>query len=98
MSEGFVQLQYLIRTAIAVELSIARALSIHGRIVKPFASYETFYEHYGGWNRYRTWTGVTLPLNKHVLLQPSYMWESSEGSRDVHYVLFGLIRQHEIGP
>ena len=32
-----------------------------------------------------------LPLNKRVFVQPSYMWETSEGSRDVHYVLFGLI-------
>ena len=72
-------------------IAIARALSVQGHNIKPFASYETFYEHYGGWNRYRAWTGVTLPLNKHVLLQPSYMWESSEGSRAVHYVLFGLI-------
>ena len=72
-------------------IAIARALSVQGHNIKPFASYETFYERYGGWNRYRAWTGVTLPLNKHVLLQPSYMWESSEGSRAVHYALFGLI-------
>jgi len=72
-------------------IAIARPLSVQGHIFKPFASYETFYEPTGGWNRYRVWSGVTLPLNKHVLLQPSYMWESSEGSRAVHYVLFGLI-------
>ena len=29
----------------------------------------------GGWNRERMWTGVTLPLNKRVSFQPSYMWE-----------------------
>ena len=37
------------------------------------------------------WTGVTLPLKGRVLIQPSYMWETSEGSRDIHYLLFGLI-------
>ena len=37
------------------------------------------------------WSGVTLPLNKRVFVQPSYMWESSKGSRDIHYLLFGLI-------
>jgi len=72
-------------------IAIARPLPVQDRILKPFASYETFYEPTGGWNRYRVWSGVTLPLNKHVLLQPSYMWESSEGSRAVNYVLFGLI-------
>jgi Protein of unknown function (DUF2490) len=72
-------------------IGIAHPLAVQGRIWKPFASYETFYEPTGGWNRYRIWSGVTLPLNKQVFVQPSYMWESSEGSRDVHYVLFGLI-------
>ena len=72
-------------------IAIAHPLAVQGRIWKPFASYETFYERPGGWNRERVWTGVTLPLHKHVLLQPSYMWETSEGSRAVHYLLFGLI-------
>jgi Protein of unknown function (DUF2490) len=72
-------------------IAIAHPLAVQGRILKPFASYETFYEQKGGWNRERIWTGVTLPLNKHVLLQPSYMWETSEGSRAVDYLLFGLI-------
>ena len=72
-------------------VSVAHPLSIGDRIVKPFASYETFYEPTGGWNRNRVWSGVTLPLNKRVFVQPSYLWETSEGTRDVHYVLFGLI-------
>ena len=72
-------------------IAIARPLAIHGRIWRPFASYEAFYEPKAGWNRDRIWSGVTLPLNKRVFVQPSYMWESSEGSRDVHYVLLGLI-------
>jgi Protein of unknown function (DUF2490) len=72
-------------------VSVARPLAIRDRIVKPFASYETFYEQFGGWNRDRIWSGVTVPLNKRVFVQPSYMWETSKGSRDVHYVMFGLI-------
>jgi Protein of unknown function (DUF2490) len=72
-------------------ISIARPVAVQGRIWKPFASYETFYEPTGGWNRNRIWSGVTLPVNKRVFVQPSYMWETSEGNRDVHYVLFGLI-------
>ena len=46
----------------------------------------------GGWNRYRIWSGVTLPLNRRVFLQPSYMWESNRiESKSIHYLLFGLI-------
>jgi hypothetical protein len=72
-------------------IAIAHPLTVRGRMWKPFASYETFYERNAGWNRYRLWTGVTLPLNKRVLIQPSYLWESAEGNRNIHYVLFGLI-------
>jgi Protein of unknown function (DUF2490) len=72
-------------------IGIAHPLVVQGRIWKPFASYEAFYEPKVGWNRERIWSGVTLPLNKRVFVQPSYMWETSEGSRDVHYVLLGLI-------
>jgi len=72
-------------------IAIAHPLAVGSRIWKPFASYETFYEPQGGWNRDRIWSGVTVPLNKRVFVQPSYMWETSEGSRDVHYVLLGLI-------
>lgn len=71
-------------------ISIAHPLSVQGRIWKPFASYESFYERNGGWNRDRVWTGVTLPLAKQVSFQPSYMWESSQGNRDIHYLLFGV--------
>ena len=73
-------------------IAIAHPLAVQGRIWKPFASYEAFYERPAGWNRERVWTGVTLPLNEAACsLQPSYMWETSEGSRAIHYVLFGLI-------
>ena len=72
-------------------IAIAHPLAVRGRIWKPFASYETFYEQTAGWNRERIWTGVTLPLNKRVFVQPSYMWETSEGSRSVDYLLVGLI-------
>jgi hypothetical protein len=70
---------------------IAYPIAVRDRIWKPFASYESFYEPNGGWNRNRVWTGVTLPLTSKVQLQPSYMWEGSTGNRDVHYLLFGLI-------
>ena len=57
------------RTAIAVELRSRIPLAVQGRIWKPFASYETYYERRnGGWNRDRIWTGVTLPLNKRVFV------------------------------
>ena len=72
-------------------ISIAHPLAVQGRIWKPFASYESFYEPTAGWNRDRIWSGVTLPVNKRVFLQPSYMWEGSTGSRDVNYLLLGLI-------
>jgi uncharacterized protein DUF2490 len=72
-------------------IAIAYPLSIQGRIFKPFASYETFYERIGGWNRNRLWSGVTIPVNKRLAVQPSYLWESSDGSRNIHYLLFGLI-------
>ena len=72
-------------------IAIAHPLAVQGRIWKPFASFEAFYERPGGWNRERIWSGVTLPVNKRVFVQPSYMWETSKGGRDIHYVLFGLI-------
>ncbi len=73
------------------KISIAHPLTVRGRKWKPFGAYETYFEQDGGWNRERIWTGVTLPLNKRVFFQPSYMWEKSEGTRTVDYLLFGLI-------
>ena len=74
-------------------VTISYPLAVRGLIVKPFASYETFYDHErpAGWNRNRVWSGVTLQLTKQVFVQPSYMWETSEGSRNIDYLLFGLI-------
>jgi Protein of unknown function (DUF2490) len=72
-------------------IAIAYPLAVQGRIWKPFASYEGFHERSGGWNRHRIWSGITLPVNKRLFVQPSYMWESSQGSRDINYLLFGLI-------
>jgi Protein of unknown function (DUF2490) len=72
-------------------VGIARAVAIGGRTVKPFAYYESFYERKGGWNKDRIWSGVTLPVTKHLMFQPSYMWERSQGARDVNYLLFGVI-------
>ena len=73
-------------------IAIAHPLMVKSHVWKPFASYEAYYEfRNGGWNRSRVWSGVTLPLNKYVSFQPSYMWESSHGSKTVNYLLFGLI-------
>jgi Protein of unknown function (DUF2490) len=72
-------------------LSFAFPVTVHGRIWKPFASYEAFYDHNIGWDRTRLWSGVTLPVNKRLSVQPSYLWESNERSRDIRYLLLGLI-------
>jgi hypothetical protein len=72
-------------------IAIAHPIAVGNRTWKPFASYESYYEPKGGWNRDRIWSGVTIPVTKHVMFQPSYMWETSQGSRDVNYLLFGLI-------
>jgi hypothetical protein len=72
-------------------VGVAYPLKVQGHPVKPFVSYETFYERTGGWNRDRIWTGLTVPVHKQVMLQPSYLWESSLGSRTINYVLLGVI-------
>ena len=73
-------------------IGLAHPLAVMGSVWKPFASYEAYYERSGGgWNKDRLWGGVTLPLMKRVLFQPSYMFEKSDGLNDVHYLLFGLI-------
>jgi hypothetical protein len=77
-------------------LMIAHPLAVQGHSWKPFASWETYYDgggtiRGGGWNRDRVWAGVTLPVIKHVLFQPSYLWERSDGIKNIHYLLFGLI-------
>jgi len=72
-------------------IAVARPLSVKGHIVKPFASYEAFYDQGSGWSKNRVQAGVTVPLAKQVSFQPSYMWEGSNGIKDLHYVMFGLI-------
>jgi hypothetical protein len=72
-------------------MAVAYPLAFKGRIWKPFASYEAFYDQGSGWTKNRVWTGVTVPIEKHVSFQPSYMWESTNGIKDVHYLMFGLI-------
>jgi len=73
-------------------IGIARPVVVRGRTVKPFLSYESFYERkLGGWNRDRIWAGVSVPVTKRVTLQPSYLWETSLGNRDVNYLIFGVI-------
>jgi uncharacterized protein DUF2490 len=72
-------------------VSIAHPLAVGASSWKPFVSYETYYERDAGWNKDRVWVGVTLPLMKRVLLQPSYLMEITNGLNDVHYLLVGLI-------
>jgi Protein of unknown function (DUF2490) len=72
-------------------IAVAHPLAVKSHIWKPFASYEAFYDQGSGWTKNRVWTGVTLPLKKHVLFQPSYMWERTDGIKDIHYLMFGLI-------
>jgi len=70
---------------------IAHPLAVDGRIWKPFATYEAFHDWGKGWNKHRVGLGVTLPLHKRVLFQPSYIWESNRGVTDISYLQFGLI-------
>ena len=72
-------------------LSAAYPFRVDGAQWKPFASWETYYDHgAGGWNRDRYQAGITVPLIPRVLFQPSYMYEKTDGTNDVHYLLFGL--------
>ena len=75
-------------------IGIAHPLTVSRHIWTPFATYEAFYERSNhGWNRHRVITGVTLPLAKHVSLQPAYIWENNQvpGLRDFNYLQLGLI-------
>jgi Protein of unknown function (DUF2490) len=73
-------------------LMIAHPLAVQRNIWKPFAAYETYWDGGGGgWNKNRIWAGVTLPLMKQLWFQPSYLWEGNQGTKDVHYLMFGLI-------
>jgi hypothetical protein len=72
-------------------IAVAHPLSLKNHIVKPFASYEAFYDQGSGWTKNRVWAGVTVPLAKQVSFQPAYMWEGSNGIKDLHYLMFGLI-------
>jgi Protein of unknown function (DUF2490) len=72
-------------------IAVAHPLAVKGHIWKPFASYEAFNDQGKGWTKNRVWTGVTVPLGRHVSFQPSYMWEGTKGIQDLHYLMFGLI-------
>ena len=73
------------------KIAVAYPLAVKGHVWKPFASYEGFYDQGSGWTKNRVWTGVTLPLQKYVSFQPSYMWEGTNGLKDMHYLMVGLI-------
>jgi hypothetical protein len=73
------------------KIAVAHPLTVKGHTVKPFASYEAFNDQKSGWTKNRVWTGVTVPVSRHVSFQPSYMWESTKGIKDLNYLMFGLI-------
>jgi hypothetical protein len=72
-------------------IGVAYPVAVKGHIWKPFVSYEAFYDQGSGWTKNRVWTGVTVPFRKDVSFQPSYMWEGTQGIKDVKYLMFGLI-------
>jgi hypothetical protein len=72
-------------------IAVSHPLAVKGHTVKPFASYEAFYDQGSGWSKKRVWTAVTVPVAEHVSFQPSYMWEGTNGIKDLNYVMFGLI-------
>ncbi len=72
-------------------IAVAHPLAFKGQVWKPFASYEAFYDQGSGWTKNRVWTGVTVPIQKYVSFQPSYMCEGSNGIKDMNYLMFGLI-------
>jgi hypothetical protein len=75
-------------------IGIAHPISVDGHIWKAFANYEAFYEgQNGGWNRNRYSAGVTVPLDKRVSFQPSYIWDDNRvrGLKDMSYLQFGVI-------
>jgi hypothetical protein len=73
------------------QIAVAHPLAVMGHVWKPFASYEAFYDQGSGWTKNRVRTGVTVPLVKAVSFQPSYLWEGTNGTKDLHYLMFGLI-------
>ena len=73
------------------QIAVAHPLAVYGHVWKPFASYEAFYDQGSGWTKNRARGGVTVPLTRVVSFQPSYMWEGSNGTKDLNYVMFGLI-------
>ena len=72
-------------------IAVAHPIAVQGHIWKPFASYETYADSGLAWDRERIWSGVTVPIKKRLAVQPSYMWEHSDGGRDINYVLVGLL-------
>jgi len=73
------------------QIAVAHPLAVAGHVWKPFAAYEAFYDQGSGWTKNRVRTGVTMPLSKLVSFQPSYMWEGSRRTEDLHYLMLGLI-------
>ena len=83
--------QWTIRTAIAekfrsrIPSPLKAAPGNRLPHTKPFTSSN------GGWNRERIGLASRCHSTSACSFQPSYMWETSRRTRDVDYVLFGLI-------
>jgi hypothetical protein len=73
------------------QIAVAHPLALQGHVLKTFASYEAFYDQGSGWTKNRARTGVTMPVTKYVSFQPSYMWEGTKGTKDLNYLMLGLI-------
>ena len=73
------------------KIELAYPLAVKGHIWKAFAAYEAFYDQGSGWTKNRVRAGVTVPLAKQVSFQPSYTWDGTNGIKDLHYLMFGLI-------
>jgi hypothetical protein len=75
-------------------LMLTQLVTVNGSVWKPYASYEAFHDgHHRGWVRYRFWSGITVPLEKRVSFQPSFVHDDNRtpGIRDISYLMFALI-------
>jgi uncharacterized protein DUF2490 len=75
-------------------LMLTQSVPVNGSVWKPYVSYEAFHDnHHRGWVRYRFWSGITLPFEKRVSFQPSFVHDDNrtKGIRDISYLMFALI-------
>ena len=92
MSEGFVQLQQMRSTAIAVGSRSRIPSRFKGHIWKPFASYEAFYDR-GNAGGPKTESGLASRCRSRSTCRFSRptCGKAANGLKDVNYLMFGLI-------